>query len=173
MKKTIALIVLLSTVVALFAGCGFHVNINKEQKDVSAMIEEQALSADPQTYNADGSYEIQIRYDKGGFEKMDLSQAYVAYSPVTAMDNIAAIEENSSAVTEDIPDLPTDAQQAVDEALGEDQLEHIAIIKVESVDDNTLNVSFTDSQNQFIVDEYYFVIPNEELACTIPVEIAE
>ena len=173
MKKTITLIVLCCTVVALFAGCGLHVNINKDKKDVGAMIEAQALSADPQTFNADGSYEVQIRYDKGGFEKMDLSQAYVAYSPVTAMDNIAAIEENSSAVSEDIPDLPTDAQQAMDEALGEDQLEHIAVIKVETVDDNTLNVSFTDSQNQFIVDEYYFVIPNEELAGTIPVEIEE
>lgn len=93
---------------------------------------------------------------------MDLSQAYVAYYPFTVIDQIDAI--TSSDGSEEIPPLPSDAQDALDEVVGEDQLEKIAVITVETADDRTLKVSFADKDNPVKGKEYYFIIPNEGIS---------
>ena len=95
---------------------------------------------------------------------MDLSQAYVAYYPFTIQDQIDAITDGN---TEDVPPLPADAQNAVDEVTGANELQKIAVITVETVDDNTLRVSFTDKDDPLQGKEYYFIIPNEGLSAAI------
>ena len=88
---------------------------------------------------------------------MDLSRAYVAYERLTVLDQIETIVGEDA---EDIPPLPFDAQSALDEAVGEGELLKIAVITVETVDDKTVKVSFTDNDNPYIGKEYFFIIPN-------------
>ena len=159
-KRLAAPVFLLLTAV-LLAGCGVRLNINKKPRDVEDMIAENALAADPADYNPDGSCTITFRYDKGGFRKMDLSRAYVADHPVTVQDRIDLITGDD---IEEFPPLPADAQDALDEATGADQLRRIAVVMVVTVDDNTLKVTFTDTDAPAGGREYYFIIPNEGLA---------
>ena len=128
------------------------------------MIEDQVLVIDPVDYNIDGKYELTVHYANGGFEKMDLGQAYIAYYPFTLQDQLDMITEDN---TEDVSELPADAQNAMDEVMGEYDLQKVVVITVKTVDDQTLTVSFTDEDNAFEGREYYFVIPNEGLAGSV------
>ena len=159
MKKTGIFLVCLMAV--LLAGCGVHVNVNKEQPDIQTILENKELIADPADYNPDGSYSVTFHYETGGFKNMDLSQAYVAYYPYTIMDQVESITGDDS---EDIPALPADVQNAMDDATGANQLQKIAIVAIETIDDNTLVVSFTDKDSPVKDREYFFLIPNEELS---------
>ena len=166
MKRITALLISLCIVVALLVGCGL--NVSKESKSVEEMLVKQALSASPIPYDSEGDYMATFRYEEGGFEKMDLSQAYVAYDPENLLDSIKATEADS--VSEETPELPEDAQEYINHTISEDQLEKIAVVTVETVDDNTVTVSFKDSDNPLAVAEYYFIIPNEGVAGTVKVE---
>ena len=148
----------------LLAGCGFHLNINKKEPDIEELLAVGQLTADPVKYNVEGSYAVTFRWDKGGFEKMDLSQAYVAYYPVTFMDQMESI---TGGETDDIPPLPADAQEAMNKAVGADQLKKIAVVTIVTVDDKTLKVSFTDREAPIAGREYYFIIPNEGLSGSV------
>ena len=146
----------------LLMGCSINVNKNKNNPSIEETLANDLLLPDPVKYDPEGAYHVTFRYEKGGFEKMDLSQAYVAYYPFTVLDQIDAITADDGA--EEIPPLPADAQDALDEAVGADQLEKIAVITVETADDKTLKVSFTDKDNPVQGKEYYFIIPNEGIS---------
>ena len=155
---------LLFVLALLLSGCGIHVNINESKPAVAEMLADQQLVLDPVDYSPEGAYTLTVHYDKGGFEKMDLSRAYVAYYPTTLRDQIDMI---TSGDTEEIPPLPVDAQNVMDQATGVNELQKIAVIKILTVDDQTLNVSFTDNDNALRGREYYFIVPNEGLAGSV------
>ena len=157
-------VIFLCIAVIMLSGCRLHVNINKQTYNVEEMLEKRLLDVDPTDYSEEDSYKITVRYDKGGFEKMDLSQAYIAYYPFTVLDQINII---TGGETEDIPPLPDDAQESLDAALGTGELEKIAVITVATLDDQTLTVSFTDRDCPIKDREYYFIIPNEGLAGSV------
>ena len=148
-----------------FAVTGCSVRINTEPtKSFEEMTEEQALEIDPVNYSSDGKYELTVHYAGGGFEKMNLGRAYIAYYPFTLQDQLDMITEDN---TEEVPDLPADVQNTMNEVMGENDLQKVAVITVKTLDDQTLTVSFTDDDNAFPGREYYFVIPNEGLAGSV------
>ena len=184
-KRAVCLVCLCFAAV-LLAGCGVHLNVNKKDPPAEELSADDSLVADPVSRSAEGSYTVTFRREKGGFKDMDLSRAYVAYRPTTVMDQIHAItgedKEPTHTITggnaepahtitggdaEPIPPLPADAQAAMDEALGADGLKKIAVIAVETVDDNTLRVSFTDKDDPIEGREYFFIIPNESLSGSV------
>lgn len=155
MKKL--LIALLIAALCLTLAACVRVNVNTQPLDEAQIMAESALTADPAAYSMDGKYEITFRYAPGGLTEADLSRAYVAYYPTGVtdiVDNITGGEDDG------IPELPADAQEAVAEAEGADELAHIAVIVVETVDDTTLRVSFTDSEQPLQGRTYWFIIPN-------------
>ena len=156
LKKTIT-IVTICMILFMLAGCTIH--INEPQKSPEELIENQQLAADPVEYDSEGTYNVTFHYDNGGFADMDLSQAYVCFDPVSVLDQIENITGES-----EFPELPQDALDQLNEAIGEGGLVKVAIITVKTVDDNTLEVSFTDTESPIPEKEYFFVIPNEELA---------
>lgn len=143
----------------MLAGCTIH--INEPKKSPEELIENQQLTADPVEYDPEGTYNVTFHYDNGGLKDMDMSQAYVCFDPVSVMDQIESITDGNM---EEIPELPQDALDELNEAIGEGELLKVAIITVKTVDDNTLEVSFTDTESPILGKEYFFVIPNEELA---------
>ncbi len=143
----------------MLAGCTIH--INEPQKSPEELIENQQLAADPVEYNSEGTYNVTFHYDNGGIKDMDMSQAYVCFDPVSVLDQIETITDGN---TEEVPELPQDALDELNEAIGEGEMVKVAIITVKTVDDNTLEVSFTDTESPILGKEYFFVIPNEELA---------
>ncbi len=158
MKKTIT-IVTICMMLFMLAGCTIH--INEPQKSPEELIENQQLAADPVKYDPEGTYNVTFHYDNGGLKDMDMSQAYVCFDPVSVLDQIETITDGN---TEEVPELPQDALDELNEAIGEGEMVKVAIITVKTVDDNTLEVSFTDTESPIIGKEYFFVIPNEELA---------
>ena len=148
----------------MLAGCSIKVNVNTKEPGVEELLANHDLKADPVKYNSDGSYLVTIHYDKGGFEKMDLSQAYIAYDYLSVLDQIETITDGDVDITSD---LPEDFKNMVNEATGEGQLEKLSVVIIETVDDQTLNVKFTDSDNPFPGKAYYFIIPNEVLTAHI------
>lgn len=94
---------------------------------------------------------------------MDLSMAYVAYYPFTITDQIETITGDD---TDEIPPLPTDVQNAINEATGMNELKKIAIVTVAKTDDKTLTVIFHDS-DPLPEREYFFIIPNEGLSGSV------
>ena len=162
MKKVFVTVSLLILTALLLTGCSINVNMNKKIPDIEETLANSVLIPDPVKYDPEGAYTVTFRFEKGGFEKMDLSQAYVAYYPFTVIDQIDAITSGDD--SEEIPPLPSDAQDALDEVVGEDQLEKIAVITVETADDRTLKVSFADKDNPVKGKEYYFIIPNEGIS---------
>ena len=160
MKSKIIRLAALCFAVMMLAGCSIHVNVNKKEKSEEELLADRSLAADPVPYNADGAYTVTFRYEKGGFKKMDLSQAYVAYDPLTVLDQIETIVGDDA---EETPPMPTDLQNALNEVTGEGQMKKIAVISIETVDDSTLRVSFTDRDNPIIGKEYFFIIPNAGL----------
>ena len=114
--------------------------------------------------NEDGKYEIVFHYDKGSLAKIDLSQAYVAYYAMTVQDQIDTIVGED---LEDFPPLPEDAQIAFDESIGTMELRKIARIKIQTLNDNTVSVSFTDTDDPLPGREYFFVIPNAGLGGSV------
>lgn len=155
MKKLLALLMTAALCLAL-AAC-VKVNINTEPVDEEIIMAESAMTADPVAYSGDGKYDMTFRYEPGGLEKADLSRAYVAYYPTGVtdiVDNITGGEDDG------IPELPADAQAAIAEAEGTDELAHIAVIVIETLDDNTLTVSFTDDDQPLPGRTYWFIIPN-------------
>ena len=161
-KFTILVALCLATV--LLAGCGIHFHFSKDQPGAEELLANRELIADPLPYSEEGSYAITFRYEKGGFAKMDLSQAYVAYHPITLQDQIDTIVGDDK---EEIPPLPFDAQEAVNDVLGIGELKKIAVIKVLTVDDKTLTVSFKDTDDPIRGKEYFFIIPNAGLAGSV------
>ncbi len=143
----------------MLAGCTIH--INEPQKSPEELIENQQLVADPVEYDPEGTYNVTFHYDNGGFKDMDMSMAYVCFDPVSVLDQIETITDGNM---EEVPELPQDALDELNEAIGEGELLKVAIITVKTVDDNTLEVSFTDTESPILGKEYFFVIPNEELA---------
>ena len=164
MKTGILRAVTLLLAAVLLAGCSVQVNLNKKEPSAEELLSDLSLTAESVAYDPEGAYTVTIRRDEGGFRKMDLSQAYVAYYPFTIQDQIDAITDGN---TEDVPPLPADAQNAIDEVTGAKELQKIAVITVETVDDNTLRVSFTDRDDPLQGKEYYFIIPNEGLSAVI------
>ncbi len=164
MKTGILRAVTLLLAAVLLAGCSVQVNLNKKEPGAEELLADQSLAADSVAYDPEGAYTVTIRSEKDGFQKMDLSRAYVAYYPFTFQDQIDAITDGN---TEDVPPLPADAQNAIDEVAGANELRKIAVITVETVDGNTLRVSFTDKDDPLQGKEYYFIIPNEGLSAAI------
>lgn len=164
MNKKILMLVALCLAAMLLAGCSVRLNINKKEPAAEELLANAVLAADPVRYDPDGQYTVTFRYEQGGFTKMDLSRAYVAFYPVTIQDQIDAIVGED---TEDILPLPVDAQNAVDEVTGAGKLQKIAVITVETVDDQTLKVSFTDNDSPVIGKSYYFIIPNEGISGSV------
>ena len=68
---------------------------------------------------------------------------------------------------EDFPPLPEDAQIAFDESIGTMELRKIARIKIRTLNDNTVSVSFTDTDDPLPGREYFFVIPNAGLGGSV------
>ena len=167
MNRRSILLAALCLAVLLLAGCSIRVHVNETEPSVEELLENQALTADTVAYNPDGEYTVTFRYEAGGFEKMDLSRAYVAYDVLTVQDQIDTIAGED---LESIPPLPADAQEEIDAVLGEGQLEKIAVVTVKTVDDQTLTVSFTDRDNPFHGKVYYFIIPNEGLSGSVQPE---
>ena len=159
MKRSVAVLFAFILAAMLLTGCSIQVNMNKNNPSIEETLANSRLIPDPVKYDPDGAYQVVFRFKEGGFEKMDLSQAYVAFYPLTVMDQIETITSDDG--SDEIPPMPADAQTAVDEAVGAGQLEKIAVITVETVDDRTLKVSFTDKDNPVKGKEYYFIIPNE------------
>ena len=149
MKKAAAYFLAFIFASTLLMGCSININANKNNPSIEETLANDLLLPDPVKYDPEGTYQVTFRYEKGGFKKMDLSQAYVAYYPLTVLDQIETITSDDGA--EEIPPLPADAQDAIDEAAGTDQLEKIAVITVETADDKTLKVSFTDKDR---IDEH-------------------
>ena len=160
MKKSFLKIVGLCLIAMILTGC-IKININQREPSIEEILDNLELQIDPVKYNREGSYLITVHYDKGGFEKMDLSRAYVAYDYNSILDKIDAITDGN---VEETPDLPTDAKEELDEAVGEGRLVKVAVITVETMDDQTLKVQFTDKDEPIIGKEYYFVIPNMSLS---------
>ena len=163
-KKAGTILTFLILAAILFTGCGVRVNVNKTIPNVEEMLANLTLIAEPVQYNSDGAYTVVFRYDKGGFKKMDLAQAYAAYYPITIQDQVETITGNN---TQQTPPLPADVQKAANDATGANQLEKIGVITVLTVDDQTLQVSFTDGDNPVKGREYFFIIPNEGLAGSV------
>lgn len=161
--KMIRLITMCLAVI-LLAGCSVKVNVTKKDPSAEELLANQELIADPVQYNSEGAYSIEFHYNQGGFEKMDLSKAYVAYYPFTAQNQIDTIVGED---TEDIPPLPTVGQDAINEAMGAEQLVKVAVITIETIDDKTVTVSFTDKDNPVSGKEYFFIIPNEGLSGSV------
>ncbi len=159
MKRTVAVLFTFIFAAMLLTGCSIQINNNKNNPKIEETLANNKLIPDPVKYDPDGAYQVTFRFEEGGFEKMDLSQAYVAFYPLTIIDQIETITSDDG--SDEIPLLPADAQTAVDEVTGAGQLEKIAVITVETVDDSTLKVSFTDKDNPVKGKEYYFIIPNE------------
>lgn len=161
MRKTI--ILLFSTVITVFllAGCATKVNLVSEPKNIDELMEESALSSEPIEFNSAGEYVLTFHYDKGGFSDADMSKAYVAYYPSGIDDMVDVI---TGGETGDIPALPEDAASAYSASQGTDKLEKIAVIKVLTVDDKTLEVSFRDPDQPVNGRDYWFFIPNLNLA---------
>lgn len=155
MKKL--LIALLIAALCLTLAACVRVNVNTQPLDEAQIMAESVLTADPAAYSMDGKYEITFRYAPGGLTEADLSRAYVGYYPTGVADMVDAVTEGED---DGIPELPADAQEAVAEAEGADELQHIAVIVVETVDDNTLTVSFTDDEQPLQGRTYWFIIPN-------------
>ena len=161
MKTNLIRLVALWLAILSLAGCRIHLNVNEKLPSTEELLKNQNLIADPVEYNPEGTYSVTFRSDKGGFKKMDLTKAYVAYYPITVEDQIEAIVGED---TGDVPPLPADVQDEIDEVTGAGQLTKIAVITIETVNDQTVRVSFTDKDNPFKGKEYFFLIPNEELA---------
>ena len=162
--RKLTILVALCLAAALLTGCGIHFLFSTNEPSAEELLANRELIADPVPYSDEGSYAITFRYEKGGFAKMDLSQAYVAYYPFTVQDQIDTIVGDDK---EEIPPLPVDAQEAVNEVLGIGELKKIAVIKVLTVDDKTLTVSFKDTDNPIRGKEYFFIIPNAGLAGSV------
>ena len=161
-KATAALLIL--CLAALLAGCGFHVNVNHDAVPPEELLVNQDLIGDLAQYDPEGKYTLYFYYEKGGFQKMDLSQAYVACYSVSFEDQIDSITGGD---IEEFPPLPADAQAAFDEAMGFGELEKIAVITIKTLDDYHLSVSFTDKHNPLPGKEYFFIIPNMGLAGSV------
>lgn len=157
-KRTVLLSAAALLAIALLAGCGARVNFVSMPENIRELMEENALTADPVEFNLKGVYRIVFHYDQGGFKKADLSKAFVAYYPYTLNDQIDTI---TGGETESIPPLPKDAADIME---GDKELEKIAIIEVETLDDKTLAVTFTDEDQPPRGRTYWFVIPNLNLA---------
>lgn len=155
MKKLLTLLLALALCLAL-AAC-VKVNITTESVDEERIMAESAMTADPVAYSEEGKYEMTFRYEPGGLAEADMSQAYVAYYPTTVTDVVDAITGGED---DGIPELPADAQEELAEAEGADELAHIAVIVVETLDDTTLRVSFTDDEQPLQGRTYWFIIPN-------------
>ena len=164
MNKKILSLAALGLAVCLLAGCRIRFNLNKTEPDPETLLAESELEAEPVAYDPEGAYTLTFRYAPGGFARMDLSRAYVAYYPITVLDQVDAIVGEDDG---EIPPLPVDAQNAVNEAVGAGELQKIAVVTIETVDDNTLRVSFTDRDDPVQGKEYFFVIPNEELTGSV------
>jgi len=164
MKLRIIRMTMLCLAAALLTGCSIRVNWNRKEPDSAELLANRVLIAEPVAYNPEGAYTVTFRYEAGGFLQMDLSRAYVAYDPFTVQDQIDAIVGENTA---DIPPLPVDAQQAIDEALEADRLQKIAVISIETVDDQTLRVSFTDRDNPISGREYYFILPDAGISGSV------
>ena len=163
-KRKRALALVLCMAALLLSGCGLQVNVNTNTQEAWDLPVNQDLAADPAVYNEDGKYEIVFHYDKGSLAKMDLSQAYVAYYAMTVQDQIDTIVGEE---LEDFPPLPEDAQIAFDESMDTMELRKIAWIKIRTLNDNTLSVSFTDTDDPLPGRQYFFVIPNAGLAGSV------
>ena len=161
MKTSLIRLAALCLVALTLTGCGIHLNVNEKLPSAEELIKNRTLVADPVEYNPEGTYSVTFRSDKGGFEKMDLSKAYVAYYPFTVVNQIDAIVGEDAV---NVPPLPVDAQNAINEVTGAGQLEKIAVVTIETVDDWTVRVSFTDKDNPVSGKEYFLIIPNEWLA---------
>ena len=149
---------------ALLAGCGLQINVNRDDVPLEELLVNQDLIGDLAQYDPEGKYTLYFYYEKGGFQKMDLSQAYVACYSVSFEDQIDSITDGD---TGEYPPLPEDAQLAFDEAMGFGELEKIAVIKIKTLDDYHLSVSFTDKHNPLPGKEYFFIIPNMGLAGSV------
>lgn len=166
-KKAAAALLILC-LAALLAGCGFQINVNRGGQNVEELMVNQDLAADPFVYNEKGEYELIFHYDKGGFEKMDLSQAYVAYYVMTVQDQIDSIVDGEA---EEFPPVPADVQFSYDESIGAMELKKVAVIRIRTLNDNTLSVSFRDRDDPIPGREYFFIIPNASLGgSAIPVD---
>ena len=163
-KKAAVVAVLLCIAAILLSGCKVKVNVNEQTTE--ELLADRSLKADQVEHTPDGSYRVTISYDQGGFEKMDLSQAYIAYYPRTVMDQV----EDITGGDEDIPPLPENVQQQMNSAVGAGELQKTGVIIIETVDDNTLTVAFSDPDGTASGREYYFVIPNEGLTGLISAE---
>lgn len=161
MKTSLIRLAALCLVALTLTGCGIHLNVNEKLPSAEELLKDQTLIAEPVEYNPEGTYSVTFRSDKGGFNKMDLSKAYVAYYPFTVDNQIDAIVGED---TGDVPPLPADAQNAINEVTGAGQLAKIAVVTIETVDDQTVKVSFTDKDNPVSGKVYFFIIPNEALA---------
>ena len=160
-KTTLALALALCLAAVLLAGCGVRVNVTKDVQNMEDMIVNQDLFAEPVAYREDGAYTLTFHYNRGGFEKMDLSQAFVAYYHRSVLDQIDMILDEEA---EAFVPLPEDVQASVEEAVEAEQLQKIAVIKIKTLNDNTLEVSFKDRDEPLPGKEYFFVIPNMGLA---------
>ncbi|MBR0199993.1 MAG: hypothetical protein IJQ42_07525 [Oscillospiraceae bacterium] len=163
-KKAAAALLILCLAALLLAGCGFHVNVNHDAVPPEELLVNQDLIGDLAQYDPEGKYTLYFYYEKGGFQKMDLSQAYVACYSVSFEDQLDSITGGN---TGEYPPLPEDAQLAFDEAMGFGELEKIAVIKIKTLDDYHLSVSFTDKHNPLPGKEYFFIIPNMGLAGSV------
>ena len=119
LKTTLFRLAALCLAILTLSGCGLHFNVNDHLPSAEELLKHQTLAADPVEYNPEGAYSVTFRSEKGGFEKMDLSKAYVAYYPITVEDQIDAIVGED---VEDVPPLPTDAQSKIDEFTGAGRL---------------------------------------------------
>ena len=155
MKKLLIALLIAALCLAL-ASC-VKVNITTEPVDEERIMAESALTGDPVAYSEEGKYEMTFRYEPGGLAEADMSQAYVAYYPTGVTDIVEAITGGED---DGIPELPADAQEELAEAEGTDGLARIAVIVVATLDDNTLKVSFTDSEQPLPGRTYWFIIPN-------------
>ena len=165
MKRTISIFAIFILAAMLLMGCSFQANVNKKNPSIEDTLAHNTLLPDSVKYNPEGTYQVTFHSDKGGFKKMDLSQAYVAYYPTSVMDQIDAITSDDG--SNEIPPLPDDAQVEINEAIGADQLQKIAVITIVTLDDNTLEVSFTDNDNPVEGKEYFFIIPNEGISGSV------
>lgn len=163
-KMALVLTLAMCLTAMLLTGCGVRVNVSRDGQNVEDLPVNQDLAADPAVYNESGDYEFIFHYDRGGFERMDLSQAYVAYYAMTIQDQIDSIVDGES---EDFPPLPEDVQIPFDESIGAMQLKKIAVIKIRTLNDNTLSVSFKDKDDPVPGREYFFIIPNAGLGGSV------
>ena len=157
MNKKWIRILALCLAAMLLAGCSVQIHVNEDLPSAEELLANRSLIADPVPYDADGQYTVIFRSAEGGFAQMDLSRAYVAYEPFTLQDQIDDIVGEDA---DELPPLPADGQAALDEALDADTLVKIAIVTIRTLDDSTLQVSFTDPDPAPQGREYFFIIPN-------------